>query len=67
MDVFSLDVSERTEMNEGNFAQLGYESAYILTNLGSCTVIIFLSLFYPLVLALLRKHDKTKKWADKKL
>ena len=67
IDVFNLDVSEFTEMNEGNFAQLGYEGAYILTNMGSLLLIMLLSFAYPIVLALLKKCNKTRKWADEKL
>ena len=66
-DVFNLDVSEKTEINQGNFAQLGYESAYILINMGSLVPLILLSFVLTLIIVLLRMHKKTNRWAESKL
>ena len=65
-DFFNLDGELQVEM-EGNFEQLGYESSYIISNMGSLVIINAFQVCYVAFMALFLAFEKTRKWASKKL
>ena len=52
---------------DGNFAQLGYESSYVLVNLGSLQLLVIVQILAMAIFAILRLLYKTKRWAKTQL
>ena len=51
--LFNLKASDQTQL-EGNFVQLGYESSFLLINIGSLLLFLPLQLLYTGILLLLK-------------
>ena len=66
---FGLNASELTELSD-NFAQLGYESVFFLTNMGSLLVLVALDFVWVLNIIILAKvpifGQRVKNWAGQK-
>lgn len=68
-EFFDLEQTDAAEL-ESNFVQLGYESSYFLSNLGTLLLIIIFESFYIIMVILLHcspiKSHKLKQWSAKK-
>ena len=64
--IFGLDPALQIEM-EGHFVHLGYESTYMISNMGSLVIINTFQVCYILLMLLLLMSKKKREWASQNL